>query len=116
MTQSAMARAGEHGSDAIQALMPGTTQTQTAVGTGKAIWFVQIVAASNLAAPDASSGDRIALTPDTGIFLRVPPLGKVAVYDGAAGGAFSNAVQAGVTLVYVYYDSNAGTCYMTEMV
>ena len=116
MTKTAMARAGEHGSDAIQALMPGTTQAQTDVDVGGTVWFCQIVAASNLAAPDASSGDRIALPPDTGIFLRVPPLGKVAVYDSTAGGAFANPVQEGVTVVYVYYDSTAGTCYMTEMV
>ncbi len=116
MVSTALARSGEHKSDAIQALMPGTTQEQTDVGTGATVWFCQVVAASNLAAPDASSGSRIALAPNTGIFLRVPPLGKVAVYDGSAGGAFANAVQDGVTVVYVYYNSTAGTCYMTEMV
>ena len=116
MTKTAMARGNESGGDAIQALMPGTTQAQTDVGTGGTVWFVQIVAASNLAAPSAASGDRIALPPDTGQYLKVPPLGKVAVWDGSAGGAFANAVQEGVTVVYVYYDSTAGTCYMTEMV
>lgn len=119
MVKTAMARAGEHGGDPIQALMPGTTQAQTDVGTGATVWFCQIIdvdAEAPATVPDASSGDRIALAPNTGVFLKVPPLGKVAVYDGAAGGAFANAVQDGVTVVYVYYDSTAGTCYMTEMV
>ena len=114
MTKTELARSGEHGYDVIQALMPGTTQEQTDVGTGGTVWFCQVVAA--LLTPDASSGKRIALAPNTGIFLRVPPLGRIAVYDGGAGGAFANAVQAGVTVVYVYYNSTAGTCYMTEMV
>jgi hypothetical protein len=116
---TALARSGEGGGiggDPIQALMPGTTQEQTDVGTGGTVWFCQIVAAAGGVVPDASSGDRIALAPNTGVFLRVPPLGKVAVHDGSAGGAFANAVQAGVTVVYVYYNSTAGTCYMTEMV
>ncbi len=115
MTKTAMARGNESGGDAIQALMPGTTQAQTDVGVSGTIWFCQIVTATGKA-PDASSGNRIALTPDTGIFLKVPALGRVAVHDGSNGGAFANAVQADVTVVYVYYDSTAGTCYMTEMV
>ncbi len=118
MTNTEMAKSGQDGGiggEPIQALMPGTTQAQTDVGTGKAVWFCQIVTADGNA-PDASSGNRIALTPDTGIFLRVPPLGRIAVYDGSAGGVFTNPVQAGVTTVYVYYDSTAGTCYLTEMV
>ncbi len=120
MANTALAQSNESGSDTIQALMPGTTQEQTDVAAAGTIWFVQVVAAldANGAAivPDASSGDRIALPPDYGHYLKVPPLGKVAVYDGSAGGAFANAVQAGVTVVYVYYDSAAGVCYMTEMV
>ncbi len=118
MTNTELAQSGQDGGiggDPIQALMPGTTQAQTDVGTGGTVWFCQVVVADSVAA-DASSGDRIALPPDTGIFLKVPPLGKVAVYDGSAGGAFTNPVQAGVSVVYVYYDSTAGTCYMTEMV
>jgi hypothetical protein len=116
MTKTAMAQSGESLTDPIQALMPGTTQEQTDVGAGGTIWFCQIVVAPGAVVPDASSGDRIALAPNTGIFLKVPPLGKVAVWDGSAGGAFANAVQDGVTVVYVYYNSTAGTCYMTEMV
>jgi hypothetical protein len=115
MTNTALAQSGESNTDPIQALMPGTTQEQTDVGTGGTVWFCQVVTAGG-AAPDASSGDRIALAPNTGIFLKVPALGRVAVYDGSAGGAFANPIQAGVTVVYVYYNSTAGTCYMTEMV
>ncbi len=114
MANTALARSGENRGEGIQALQPATTQAQTDVGTGGTVWFVQVVAASGVA--DASSGNRIALPPDTGMYLKVPALGKVAVYDGSAGGAFAAAVQAGVTVVYVYYDSTAGTCYMTEMV
>ena len=116
MTKTALARGNESGGDPIQVLMPGTTQAQTDIGAAAAVWFAAVQAASVLTAATAASGDRIALPPDTGIFLKVPPLGKVAVHDGSTGGAFSNAVQEGVTVVYVYYDSTAGTCHMTEMV
>jgi hypothetical protein len=111
-----LARGNDDNIDQIQALMPGTTQEQTDVGTGGTVWFCQVVAAAGAVVPDASSGKRIALAPNTGIFLKVPPLGRVAVYDGSAGGAFANAVQVDVSVVYVYYNSTAGTCYMTEMV
>ncbi len=114
MVATALARSGENRGEGIQALEPNTTQTQTAVGTGKAVWFLAVAEASGVA--DASSGKRMALAPDTGHYIKVPALGLVAVYDGSAGGAFTNAVQAGVTVVWVYYDSTAGTCYMTEMV
>lgn len=112
--ETELARSGASRYEGIQALMPGTTQEQTAVGAAGTVWFCQIVAENFT--PDASSGDRIALPPDTGQYLKVPPLGRVAVYDGSTGGAFANAVQEGVTVVYVYYDSAAGTCYLTEMV
>ncbi len=113
MANTALARSGENRGEGIQALEPNTTQAQTGIGANGSVWFLAVAEASGVA--DASSGKRMALTPDTGIFIKVPELGKVAVYDGSAGGAFSNAVQAGVTIVYVYYDSTAGTAYMTEM-
>ena len=39
----------------------------------------------------------------------------MAAYDGSAGGEISNAVGAATTVVWVYYDSTAGTAYVTEM-
>ncbi len=114
MANTALARSGENRGEGIQALQPATTQSQTDVGTGAASWFLAVAVASGVA--DASSGDRMTLAPDTGHYIKVPPLGLVAVHDGSAGGAFANAVQAGVTVVWVYYDSTAGTAYMTEMV
>ena len=108
-----LARSDINRGEGIQVLRPATTQSQTDIGASGTIWFVQVVDASGVA--DASSGDRIALAPDTGHYLKVPALGFVAVHDGSAGGAFANAVQAGVTVVWVYYDSTAGTAYMTEM-
>ncbi len=90
----------------------GVTQSITAVGASGTVWFV----ATGLdPAPDASSGNRIALAPDTGHYLKITPGDKVAAYDGSAGGAISNAVGATTTVVWVYYDSAAGTVYVTEM-
>ncbi len=85
--------------------------TRTAIGAAGTIWFVAIGVL-----PDASSGNRIALAPDTGHYLKVAPGDKVAVHDGSAGGAMTNAVGATTTVVWVFYDSTAGTAYVTEMV
>ncbi len=113
MAHTALARGDENRSEGIQALEPNTTQSETSIGASGTVWFLAVAEASGVA--DASSGKRMALAPDTGHYIKVPPLGLVAVWDGSAGGAFANAVQAGVTVVWVYYDSTAGTAYMTEM-
>ena len=87
----------------------GTTQEITAVGTAGTVWFI-----ATGAAPDASSGDRLALAPDTGYHVKITPGEKIAAYDGTAGGAVANVVGANTTVVYIYYDSTAGTVYVTE--
>ncbi len=107
---TAQAREVEGGIVEIPVVGIGVTQEITAVGASGTVWFVAIGAA-----PDASSGNRIALAPDTGHYLKVASGDKVAAYDGSAGGAISNAVGATTTVVWVYYDSTAGTVYVTEM-
>ncbi len=107
---TAQAREVEGGITLIPVVGIGATQEITAVGTNGTVWFV-----ATGAAPDASSGNRIALAPDTGHYLKVAPGEKVAAYDGSAGGAISNAVGVTTTVVWVYYNSTAGTVYVTEM-
>lgn len=107
-----LARQSGHGLSDIPVLGVGVTQEITAVGAAGTVWFVATGAAA-----DASSGDRLALPPDTGHYLKVVPgVDKVAAYDGTAGGATANVVGATTTVVWVYYNSTAGTAYVTEMV
>ena len=90
----------------------GVTQEITAVAASGTVWFLAVGVA-----PDASSGNRMALAPDTGYHVKVlAGVDKVAAWDGSAGGAIANKVGANTTVVYAYYDSSAGTVHVTEMV
>ena len=90
----------------------GIMQEITAVAASATVWFLAV--GPN---PDASSGNRMALAPDTGYHVKVTAgVDKIAAWDGSAGGATANKVGPNTTVVYVYYDSTAGTAYATEMV
>lgn len=95
--------------EAIQAVGMGTLQLITAVGVGAASIFFDIAVT-----PDASTGDRIIMPPDVGMFWKCAPGDGVAAHDGSAGAAMTNPVGANTTLVYLYYDSTAGTAYVLE--
>ena len=114
MTELAAGRSdGTPRPDTIQALGIGVMQTITGVATSGTVWFVKTGADGIVA--DALT-PVIALAPDTGHYLKVVPgVDKVAAYDGSAGGVTANAVGANTTVVWVYYDSTAGTVYVTEM-
>lgn len=107
-----LAREGDPGITEIPVVGIGTTQTITEVGTGGTVWFLAVGKPSS--GLDASSGNRLALAPDTGYHVKVAPGDFVAAYDGSAGGVISNAVGEDTTVVYAYYDSTAGTVYVTE--
>ncbi len=95
--------------EAIQALGIGVLQTITEVAAAKDVIFFDIGVA-----PDASTGNRVPMTPDTGVFWKCVPGDKVAAHDGTAGGTIANAVGANTTIVYLYYDKTAGTAYVLE--
>lgn len=104
-----LARESGNALETIETLGIGTLQEITAVGTAAAVIFFDIGTA-----PDASTGNRIPVTPDVGIFLKCSPGDKVASHDGSAGGTIANAVGENTTVVYLYYDSTAGTTYVME--
>ncbi len=106
---TAQAREEEGGIVEIPVVGIGTLQTITAVGAAKTIIFFDIAVA-----PDASTGNRIPMPPDVGMFWKCAPGDKVASHDGSAGGTISSAVGATTTVVYLYYDSTAGTSYVLE--
>jgi hypothetical protein len=95
--------------NSIPVLARGTLQSQTDVGASAAVIFFDIGTA-----PDASTGNRIPMAPDIGMFWKCAPGDKVATHDGSAGGSFTNAVGSTTTVVYLYYDSTAGTSYLLE--
>ncbi len=106
---SGQARETEAGIETIPVLGIGTLHTITEVGVGKAIIFFDIAVT-----PDASAGNRIPMPPDVGMYWKCAPGDKVASHDGSAGGTISTAVGAEITVVYLYYDSTAGTSYVLE--
>ena len=95
--------------ETIQAVGMGVLHTITAVGASGTVIFFDIAVV-----PDASTGDRIVMPPDLGMFWKCAPGDKVAAHDGSAGGAIAAAVGANTTVVYLYYDSTAGTAYVLE--
>ncbi len=109
MAKTSLARSGENRGDAIQALGQGVLQTITEVGTGKSVIFFDISPV-----PDASTGNRIPMPPDTGMYWKCEAGDKVASHDGSAGGVISTAIGADTTVVWLFYDSVAGTSYVME--
>ena len=109
MPKTSLARSGENRLEGIQAVGQGVLQTITAVGTGKSVIFFDI--GPN---PDASTGNRIPMPPDVGMYWKCAGGDKVASHDGSAGGVISNAVGADTTVVWLFYDSTAGTSYVME--
>ena len=106
---SAQARESEGGVETIPALGIGTLQTITGVGASATIIFFDIGVT-----PDASTGNRIPMAIDAGMFWSCKPGDKVAAHDGSAGGTIANAVGVNTTVVYLYYDSTAGTAFVLE--
>ena len=105
-----LAAGGSNKMQDIQVVGVGTLQEITAVGAAATIIFFAFGAAD----VDASSGDRIPMPPDIGMFWKIAPGQFVAAYDGSAGGAAADPVGADTTVVYLYYDSTAGTAYVLE--
>ena len=106
---SAQAREGKGGIETIPALGIGTLQEIAAVAASKTIIFFDIGVN-----PDASGGNRIPMAIDAGMYWRCDPGDKVAAHDGTSGGTITNPVGANTTVVYLYYDSTAGTAYVLE--
>ncbi len=106
---SKQARESVGGIEVIPALGIGTLQTITAVGAAASVIFFDIGPT-----PDASTGNRIPMAIDAGMFWSCKPGDKVAAHDGSAGGTITNAVGADTTVVYLYYDSTAGTAFVLE--
>lgn len=106
---SAQARESVGGIEVIPALAIGTLQEITEVGASATIIFFDIGVN-----PDASAGNRVPMPIDQGMFWGCAPGDKVAAHDGSNGGTIANAIGAGITVVYLYYDSTAGTAYVLE--
>lgn len=104
-----LAREAGNALNSIPAVGQGTLQSITAVGVGAPVCFFAI--GKN---PDASTGNRIPMAPDSGMYWKITPGHKVAAHDGSAGGVVANAVGADTKVVYLYYDSAAGTAYVLE--
>ena len=108
---SAQARETQGGIETIPVLGMGTLQTITEVGTGADVIFFDI---GSSPAPDASTGNRLMMPPDVGMFWKCNPGDKVATHDGSNGGTITNAVGALTTVVYLYYSKAEGVCYVLE--
>lgn len=108
---TSLARESSPGITEIPVVGIGVQQAITGIGASGTVWFLATGADPALV---ASASPRIALAPNTGYHAKVAPGDYVACYDGSNGGVISNPVGADTTVIYAYYDSTAGTVYVTE--
>ena len=109
MTKLAREDAERNHPQAIQAMAEGVLQTITGVAAAEAVCFFDIHAT----APDASTGNRIPIAPNSGMFWSCVP-GDLVAAHASTGATATNAMGANTTVVYLYYDSTAGTAFVLE--